>query len=142
ELDLRRKHLGDEFAMASKASLGREIATDAFYGGAVIPDLGALHPGLYHQGLLDRAIAAGGSIIANTAVENVERAGPNALFTVRTSRGSMEARDVFAATNGYSGKALGSLQRRVIPFDAYMIATEELPEETVRSLLPGDRTCL
>ena len=54
ELELRRKHLGQESEMVPKAEQHREIGSGIYHGGAVIPDLGALHPGLYHLGLLDR----------------------------------------------------------------------------------------
>ena len=40
------------------------------------------------------------------------------------------------ATNGYSGPAFPWLQRRVVPFDAYMIATEPLPASVLDAVLP------
>jgi glycine/D-amino acid oxidase-like deaminating enzyme len=50
------------------------------------------------------------------------------------------AREVLVATNGYTGPLLPWLQRRLIPFDAYMIATESLAPELMKRLLPTDRT--
>ena len=44
------------------------------------------------------------------------------------------------ATNGYTGDLVPWLKRRVIPFDAYMIATEPLDTSFVARLLPTDRT--
>jgi glycine/D-amino acid oxidase-like deaminating enzyme len=61
---------------------------------------------------------------------------------VTTSQGRLRARDVFVATNGYTGPLLPWLQRRVIPFDAYMIAAEAIDPGTMNRLLPGDRTYL
>ena len=139
ELELRAKHLGDTYAMVPRAQVHSEIATDRFCGGAVVPDLGAIHPGLYQRGLLDRARAAGIMLIGQTAVTGIA-AATGGGFTVATVRGMLRARDVFVATNGYTGPLLPWLQRRVIPFDAYMIATEKLDAATMSRLLPGGRT--
>ncbi len=55
ELEQMNRHLGLPFQMVSRADQRLELATDLYFGGAVIPDLGSLHPGLYHKGLLARA---------------------------------------------------------------------------------------
>src|ERR1700728_706628 len=60
ELEITRRHVGFDFAMVPKSEQHSEIASDRYEGGAVIPDLGSLHPGLYHLGLLERVVAAGG----------------------------------------------------------------------------------
>ena len=49
--------------MMPRARQHTEIGSDAYHGGAIVPDLGSIHPGLYHQGLLDRARKAGPSCI-------------------------------------------------------------------------------
>jgi glycine/D-amino acid oxidase-like deaminating enzyme len=142
ELELRRKYLGEEFAMVPRASVREEIATDRFCGGAVIPDLGAIHPGLYQRGLLERARAAGVTLIGHTPVERLGRAETANGFVLASSRGAIKARDVLLATNGYTGPLLPWLRRRVIPFDAYMIATEPIAPEIMSRLLSSDRTYL
>ena len=52
ELEIMRRRLGYPYEMIAPMDLRRELASDAYMGGAVIPDLGAIHPALYHQGLL------------------------------------------------------------------------------------------
>ena len=138
ELELRRRHLGEAFSMLSRAEQSTEIDTERYYGGAVIADHAGLHPGKYHLGLLAAARRQGAAIHDGTTVTSIGRDGDG--FDVRTSRGTLRARQVLVATNGYSGSAFPWLARRLIPFDAYMIATEALPEAQVVSLLPGDRT--
>jgi glycine/D-amino acid oxidase-like deaminating enzyme len=138
ELTLRKTHLGTDFRMLSRTQLRDEIASDLYCGGALIPDLGSIHPGLYHRGLLDRARAAGAELIGGTPVERVSALGSG--FEVRTPQGSVLARDVLVATNGYTGNLLPWLQRRLIAFDAYMIATEPLEPAEMNRLLPTDRT--
>lgn len=138
ELELKQRHLGDAYHMMPREEARREIASDAYFGAALIPDLGALHPGLYAEGLLQRARAAGALVVPRTRVSGLrsDRDG----VVIATDRGFLRARHVLVATNGYTGSATPWLARRVVPFDAYMIATEALPRETLDRVLPGDRT--
>jgi glycine/D-amino acid oxidase-like deaminating enzyme len=139
ELELRRTHLGTDFTMLPRAALRDEIASDLYCGGALIPDLGAIHPGLYHRGLLERARAAGATLIGRTPVERIAPVDGDG-FEVTTPQGTTRAGDVLVATNGYTGPLVPWLQRRLIPFDAYMIATEPLAPALMDRLLPTDRT--
>ena len=139
EWSLRKKHLGGEFTMLSRKAVRDEIASDLYCGGALIPDLAAIHPGLYHRGLLDRARAAGAELIGGTRVERIVRLDGGG-FDLSTPQGTTRARDVLVATNGYTDGLLPWLQRRLIPFDAYMIATEPLRPALMTRLLPTDRT--
>ncbi len=106
-----------------------------------MPDLAGIHPGLYHAGLLERARAAGVTLLPNAPITRITAEGPHRL-RVTSARGECIARDVLVATNGYTDDTLPWLQRRLIPFDAYMIATEELAPELVSRVLPTDRTCI
>ena len=44
------------------------------------------------------------------------------------------------ATNGYTGSLTPALKRRVVPIASHIIATEELPPDLARSLIPRART--
>ena len=68
-LALKQKHLGEPYEMVPKAELHRELASDLYYGGAVLPDLGSLHSGLYHQGLMERVLARRPSVTLATAAD-------------------------------------------------------------------------
>jgi glycine/D-amino acid oxidase-like deaminating enzyme len=135
---LKEKHLGEPFEMVSKADLHRELASDLYHGGVVLPDLCSLHSGLYHQGLTRLAKSAGAAIADRTEVQGIARDGKE--FALATTKGEVRAREVIVATNGYSGPAMAWLQRRVIPFRGFMIATEELPPAVVDAILPNWRT--
>lgn len=141
ELEAKRKHLGDEFEMVPRSQQHREIGSDAYHGGAVIPDHRGLHPGLYHAGLLDRVRRSGVRIVAGTRVTDVRRGPGDDGFEVITSRGTLSARHVAIATNGYTS-AVPWLARRVIPFDAYLMATETLAPAVLDRILPRGRTSL
>lgn len=123
--------------MVPRAEQRRELGSDAYWGGAVYTQHCSVHPARYHQGLLERALAAGVQVAPRTPVARIERQGER--FLVHTARGAVLARDVVVATNGYTGAATPWLQRRVIPIGSYMIATEELPPGLMDRLIPKNR---
>lgn len=138
EYELRQLHLGSPFEMLDKAALPREIGSSRYLGGVVLPDLASIHPGLYHQGLVNAALAQGVMLHPFTQVSKIARQDPG--FVVEMARGTIQARDVILATNGYTDGLLPWLQRRLIPFDAWQMATEPLPAGLIDQLLPKDRT--
>jgi glycine/D-amino acid oxidase-like deaminating enzyme len=123
--------------MVPRAEQHREIPSDLYYGGAIYPLTGALHPGKYHLELLRLAKAAGVQIVDHCPATAIERDGPR--FRVRTAKGEISARNVVIATNGYSGPLSPWHRRRVIPIGSYIIATEPKPAEEMRRLIPNDR---
>ena len=115
-----------------------EIASDYYFGGMVVERSGKLHPALYYKGLLEACRRRGVAVCAKAAVERIERA--SAEWRVETRRGNVSAGDVVIATNGYTGNLTPALKRRVVPLASHIIATEELPEDLARSLIPKART--
>jgi glycine/D-amino acid oxidase-like deaminating enzyme len=136
ELAGMKADLGLPSSMVSRGRLREEMATDLYEGGAVIPDLGSLHPGLYHRGLMECALSAGVTILGNCEVTAI------AQGRVTTTTGETRARDVVVATNGYTPKSLRWHARRVIPFVGYMAATEPLPPALLEKQLPQRRTVI
>ena len=123
--------------MLTRAQQRSELGSDAYWGGVVYTRHCSVDPARYHQGLLERVLSAGALLAPNCAVTAIEKQG--ALFRISTPRGSVVARDVVIATNGYTGGLTPWLQRRVIPIGSYMIATEALPEGMMDSLIPNNR---
>ena len=115
-----------------------EIASDYYYGGMVVERSASLHPALYYQGLLEACGRRGVAVCADAAVGGIGR--DNAGWRVTTSRGAVKAGDVVIATNGYTGELTPNLRRRIVPIASHIIATEELPDEMARSLVPNGRT--
>jgi glycine/D-amino acid oxidase-like deaminating enzyme len=115
-----------------------EIASDYYFGGMVVERSGKLHPALYYKGLLDACRRRNVAVCAKAAVTGVARNG--SAWRVETSRGAVTAGDVVIATNGYTGNLTPSLKRRVVPIASHIIATEELPADLARSLIPKGRT--
>jgi len=123
--------------VVSRQEQHSEIGTEVYHGGVLYENHASVDPGRYHAGLVRLAQAAGAVMIANCAATRMERQGTG--YRVSTEKGSIMARDVVLATNGYTGGLSTWHQRRVIPIGSYMIATEELPTAVIDKLIPRDR---
>jgi glycine/D-amino acid oxidase-like deaminating enzyme len=139
ESEVLLRQLSVESELVPRTSQRREIGSDYFHGGLVLPLSGALHPGHYHAGLLDRALTAGVVVHPRTAVTTITR-GATASFEVSSARGIVRARHAIVATNGYTGASLPWLQRRLIGIHAGLGVTEPLDPALVREVLPSART--
>ena len=119
---------------------GDEIASDVYCGGVVFEDHCGLHPGLFHKGLLTAARKAGARIEGSAAVIGLERSED--AWRVTTARGTVEAREVVFAANGYAAqfsKALKPFADSLLPLPSFIIGTERLGENQVKALMPGGR---
>lgn len=140
EVEVLRTRVGYEADMIPRQEQHRHVGTDGYYGGQVVHGPGYLHGALYHRGLIDRAAEAGVRIAGETRVTGIQRASSE--FEVATSRGSLRAGQVIVATNAYTGRdgAVSEyLRRRLIPVNTYAAATEPVPPELVRAIVPGGR---
>jgi len=131
------KGLEVEVHVVPRAEQHQELGTDAYWGGVVYRQHASVDPARYHQGLLERVVTAGADVVARCPVTRIENDGH--AFRVITARGTVNARDVVIATNGYTGTLTPWLQRRVIPIGSYIIATEPLPVEQMKRLMPKNR---
>ena len=152
ELAYAPAHVKDlHHAQSSLASMGvasefvprerirEEIGSDAYFGALVVGDSGLLHPGRYFAGLAGAADRAGADLHEGARARAIRRQA-DGRFVVETERGTILARDVFVATNGYTDGVVPSLRRRIIPIGSYIIASEPLPEELARELSPKGRS--
>lgn len=121
----------------SRAEQHRELGTDAYHGGVVFENHACLDPARYHQGLLERVLEAGAAVVPHCSVTGL--AAADGGFRVTTARGTVHARDVVIATNGYTGSLTPWHRRRIIPIGSYMIATEPLAPDLMDRLMPTDR---
>jgi glycine/D-amino acid oxidase-like deaminating enzyme len=120
-----------------RAEQRRELGTDAYFGGVVYRRHAAVDPARYHQGLLERVLTAGATVAGHCAATGIERTTGG--FRVATAHGTVAARDVVVATNGYSGALVPWLRRRVIAIGSYIIATEPIAADVMARLMPRDR---
>ena len=114
-----------------------EIGSDLYHGTLLDECSGGLNPAQYVAGLARATETAGASLHAKARVKRLERTGKH--FLLETQRGSLNAGAVLVATSGYTGSVTKKLQKKIIPIGSFIIATEKLPEQLVRELIPHNR---
>jgi glycine/D-amino acid oxidase-like deaminating enzyme len=113
------------------------IDTALYQGGVLYPGDAAVHPAKLVRALHGRAVAAGAEFRAHCAVEGIARTPSG--FELRTGQGTLRARQVLVATNGYTGTFAPWHRRRILPIGSYMIATEPLDPAVVERLIRHGR---
>ena len=115
-----------------------QIGGDYYHGGIVTREAGALHPAKLHRALRRLAEGAGATLHGRARVTGIARVPGGHRLT--TARGMIGADRVVVATSAYTGPVTPEIRRHIIPVTAYMIATEPMPDDLARSVLPGNRT--
>ena len=110
------------------------VATGCYYGG-ILEEAGAhLHPLNYALGLARAAREKGVRIHEQSPVIEVTQTDP---ATVRTARGTVRAKHVVLACNGYLGKLEPRVAGTIMPINNFIVATEPLGERA-RELIRDD----
>lgn len=123
--------------LVPKERLGEEIGGEHYFGGLIIANYGGLHPGKYHKELRGLARRKGARLLGQTPVLGIKRSAVG--FIVETTCGSIQADEVFVATNGYSGNAEPFLKPRLLGVASYIVATQELPAALTSTISPRGR---
>lgn len=131
------RELGYRQQVLSKGDLRTEIGSDAFFGGLLDPGLACLHPAKYVFGLAQSFLRHGGLLSEQTEVTGVERTAGG--FRVTTTQGTVTAKEVLFATNGYTGAFVPELRARVFIGASFVIVTEPLSPSLQKELVPRGR---
>ena len=108
--------------------------------GLLLKGAASLQPARFLAGLLRSAQAAGAQLHNRTNVSQLRQVAGGVEIT--TSRGVLQAQHVFVGTDGYTGRLVPFLARRVIPIDSFIIATEPLSAELQAVVSPRGHLCL
>jgi glycine/D-amino acid oxidase-like deaminating enzyme len=119
------------------AQMHDEIGSDYYHGGLVDPNSAGLNPAKYIAGLLRLADEAGVDLHEFIDAQEIKSSGGKSI--IQTNRGKIEATQVIIATNGYTTNSTPWLMKRIVPVESFMIATEELPINIVKTLIPNNR---
>ncbi|NNF80956.1 MAG: FAD-binding oxidoreductase [Rhizobiales bacterium] len=138
EAETVTRHFKRAIYAVPKPEQQKEIGSDLYHGGLVQEDMSALHPALYHRHLLQRALDAGVTVHGTCGVTGFGREDNE--LQIETARGTVRARDLIVATNGYTDKELPWLRRRLVSPQSQIIATQPLPSDLMAKLMPKKRT--
>ena len=115
--------------------LGEMTSGQGFHGGTLDSGCRHLHPLKYAQGLARVAQESGAKIHEGSRVLSYSE---GEQVTVKTDQGTVRARYLVLACNGYLEKLEPRAAGRIMPINNYMLATEPLSEELARSLIRDD----
>jgi len=138
---LTRREFHHELRIIPKSELRAEIGSDTYFGGMVDETSAGLNPARYVAGLAHAAQRAGACLHDHTRVTSVEPETNNGArkFRLRTSRGTLTAREVILASGAYTTEATPALRKKIIPIGSYIIATEIIPADLAHELSPRNR---
>jgi glycine/D-amino acid oxidase-like deaminating enzyme len=135
------REFNHQLRIVSRTHLSGEIGSGIYFGGIVDETSAGVNPARYVSGLAAAALKAGAMIYENARVQQISKSSQrgSAGFEVKTSRGTIFARDVLVGTSGYTTAATPTLRKKIIPIGSYIIATEPLPESLAKELSPRNR---
>ena len=138
---LVKREFNHELRIIPKSELRGEIGSDIYFGGMVDETSAGVNPARYVAGLAHAAQRAGACLYDRTRVTSVElEKNINARrFRVKTSKGTLTAREVILASGAYTTEATPALRKKIIPIGSFIIATEILPADLARELSPRNR---
>ncbi len=137
EQEFLAEHLNHTTLLVPPENIREEIGSDLYHGALVEPASAGVHPAKYIAGLIRMADTAGVDIHEYVAAQKINKT--DGKFKVYTSRGPILAERVVVGTNGYTTNLTPWQMRRVVPVESLMIATEELPPEVAKPLVPNNR---
>jgi glycine/D-amino acid oxidase-like deaminating enzyme len=129
---------GFEPRLLSAEQMSRTVGTNRYWGGLSDPWAAALNPAGFAAGLYRMARNTGVQVYWRVQVQEIEK--NQSRPRVRTDQGTVDVDCIVWAGNGYSSCPVSSLHRRIVPVQSMMIATREVPQEVMDTVLPRGNT--
>jgi len=109
----------------TKNELRELVDSSIYHGGMVDHGAGHIHPLALGVGLGKAACALGVCVFEMSTVTTIEH-NPGSVSIVRTANASVRASNIVLACNGYLDGLEPAVQKRVMPINNFIIATEPL----------------
>lgn len=126
---------GAEVEVWDAGRVAAETGTTCYVAGLYDPRGGSVNPLALARGLAVAAQRAGAAIHARTPV--LALTTERAHWRVRTPFADLYADHVVIATQAYSDELWPGLRRSLVPAFSSIVATEPMPAELARTVLPG-----
>jgi len=133
--DHMQKNYGLECRFVDKEELCHLSGTSVFKGGIVEYESAHLHPLNYALGLAAAAQSLGARIYQDSRVTGYGGGSPS---RINTARGSVLARYVVLACNGYLERLEPRVAGRIMPLNNFMLTTAPLSVERQKQINPED----
>jgi len=132
---LREKYGYDKIQNLSLEETHHLVNSPAYFGGTLDMGAGHIDPLRYALGLARKCINLGVEIYEQSKVINV-KSGDTAK--IKTQNGSISAKFVVLACNGYLGRLNTRVAARVMPINNFIIATEPMSEDAQEALIKNN----
>ena len=133
EVDHMAREYGyDKLEFIPQKEIREQIGTTHYHAGLLDKGAAHLHPLNYALGIAKAAEAKGVKIYEHTPVTKITDTDP---AKVHTKHGTVTARFVVVATNGYLKKLEPRMARFIMPINNFIIATEPLGDDMARALI-------
>jgi glycine/D-amino acid oxidase-like deaminating enzyme len=96
---------------------------------------GDVQPLSYARGLVRAVLAAGAAVHGRTPATSLRREGGR--WRIETPRAVVRAEKILIATNGFTDDLWPDLRRTIVPVFSSIAATEPLPDEVARQIMPA-----
>ncbi len=133
---MAKKYNYPHYQALTKAQLQELVDSPGYHGGIIDNGAGHIHPLELGIGLAKAASELGVSVYEMSKVVAIKRKKRTEPI-VRTTKASVRAGNIVMACNGYLDGLEPAVQKRVMPINNFMIATEPLGARGA-SLLPQD----
>jgi gamma-glutamylputrescine oxidase len=119
------------------------LGTQRYQGAQLFADALHLHPLNYALGLAEAARTKGVQIFENSRALGYQTKSRNSSGTgeyswVKTPQGTVRAKTLVLACNGYLGTLEPRIAGKIMPINNFILATEPLGEDLARSLIRDD----
>ena len=142
DIELRFKQLserGAELELLDRNETQQRTGSSSFFSSLLNKKAGTINPLDYCQGLARAAHSQGASIYESTLATKVQSS--NNHWMVETSQGSIKAKMLLIATNAYQQPITGIKSSGYTSVQYFQVATEPLPEEISKMILPNGEGC-
>lgn len=130
--ELEEKNDYRSLTFLDRDAVGQYIASNRYIAGVLDSRSGHLHPLKFTLGMADAAQAAGALVFEGSAVTAIDH---GATVTVRTTNGSVRAKQVALCCNIWQGDVSRKAGRRIMSIATYIVATPSLGPERAQALL-------
>ena len=131
--DFLAEHFDEQREFWPREKVREVLHTNRYYDALFSDRKFQFHPLNYSRAMADAAELRGATIFEHCAVEKLDVGGTDKV--VYTARGRVRAANLVMACGGYIDGLQRRLSTAIVPVATYMIATEPLGEERIRSAI-------
>lgn len=124
---------GAPVTLLSREETTKKTGSNKFHGALLDERAGTVQPLAYVRGLADAALAAGAKLFDNSPVTGIKK--ENGRWVLTTPGGTVKAKSVILAVQGYPEFTFENKQKALIPFNYFQFATAPLSDDVRKRVL-------